>query len=530
MAVAPTPTDEVRASELVAALCLATDLGMGFPLEHGLHSTLTAMRIADRIGVDPATATDTYYGCLLLYVGCTADAELAAETFVDGALLEHFMPVVFGAPLETLRGIARALADPGRPAPVRLVQGALRLPQAARGHQQHIRALCEVAQMLSRRLGVPDGVNAVVGALTERWDGKGAPRGLGGDALPLALRIAHVARDATFQGLILDATTAAQVIRRRAGGAFDPRIANLVADEYDDLVGETPTACWSAVLDHEPRPHQMLRGEQIDVALSAMGDFADLVSPYLAGHSSGVAHLAGAAAREAGLGSDQADVVRRAGLVHDLGRVAVAARVWAEPGPLSAADAEQVRLHPYYSERVLAQSPFLARLADVGSHHHERLDGSGYHRGVTASGLSPAQRLLAAADAFHAKTEPRAHREALGHERAAAFVEAEAAAGRLDPQAVRGVLLAAGLRARPATLPAGLTDREAQVVGLLARGLQTKQVARTLGVSVKTADRHIQNAYGKLGVSTRAAATVFAMEHGLVGWGELPMVGKRAGS
>jgi HD-GYP domain-containing protein (c-di-GMP phosphodiesterase class II) len=530
MADPPPPTDEVRASELVASLCLATDLGMGFPLEHGLHSTIVAMRIADRVGVDAATAADAYYGCLLLYVGCTADAEVSAELFVDGALLEHFTPVTFGSPLETLRGIARALGDPDRPAPVRLLQGALRLPTAARGHRQHVRALCEVAQMLSGRLGVPDGVSAMVGALTERWDGKGLPRGLHGEDLPLALRIAHVARDATFQGLVHDAATAAEVIRRRAGGAFDPRIAQLVADEYDDLVGTPPAACWAAVLQVEPRPHVLLRGEQIDRALSAMADFTDLVSPYLAGHSSGVADLAGAATRYSGLGPDQAELVRRAGLVHDLGRVAVPARVWAGSGPLSAADAEQVRLHPYYSERVLASSPFLARLADIGSHHHERLDGSGYHRGVTAAGLSPAQRLLAAADAFHAKTEPRPYREALDHEAAAAVAEDEAAAGRLDPQAVRAVVRAAGLRARPATYPAGLTDREAQIVGLLARGLLTKQVARALGVSVKTADRHVQNAYAKIGVSTRAAATVFAMEHGLVPWGEPPMVGERAGS
>ena len=274
----------------------------------------------------------------------------------------------------------------------------------------------------------------------------------------------------------------------------------------------------------------MLRGAQIDSALSAIADFTDLVSPYLAGHSSGVAELARRAAQVRGMSPVQVLDVHRAGLLHDVGRVAVAARVWGETETLSAADWEQVRLHPYYSERLMSQSPFLARLAAIGTHHHERIDGSGYHRGVASAGLSPEQRLLAAADALHAKTEPRAHRAALTTSAAAEVVLEEVRLGRLDPEAVRAVVEAAGLRPPPVSHPVGLTDREVEVVGLLARGLQTKQVARLLGISAKTADRHIQHAYAKIGVSTRAAATVFAMEHGLVAWGELPMVGATRGS
>ena len=132
-------------------------------------------------------------------------------------------------------------------------------------------------------------------------------------------------------------------------------------------------------------------------------------------------------------------------------------------------------------------------------------------------------RLLAAADAFFAMGEPRPHRPALEPERAAEALTAEANAGRLDPDAVTAVIEAAGQRAPRLERPAGLTEREAEVVAMLARGLQTKQVAHELGISVKTADRHVQNAYSKIGVSTRAAATLFAMEHGLVAWGELPI-------
>lgn len=132
---------------------------MGLPYEHGLHSTLLAMRLAGRLGVDTDTAFQTYYyGCLLFYVGCTVDAEMSAELFDDGVLLRHFNPVMFGTPAQTVAGIVRALADSGGSRPVRAMRAATLLPKAVRGHQRHVAALCEVAQMLSARLGLPSTV------------------------------------------------------------------------------------------------------------------------------------------------------------------------------------------------------------------------------------------------------------------------------------------------------------------------------------------------------------------------------------
>jgi HD-GYP domain-containing protein (c-di-GMP phosphodiesterase class II) len=182
-----------------------------------------------------------------------------------------------------------------------------------------------------------------------------------------------------------------------------------------------------------------------------------------------------------------------------------------------------VRLHAYHTERVLSPAPDLADLAVTCGRHHERLDGSGYHRGCGATEMSLGARVLAAADAYHAMTEPRPYRAPLAHARAADALGEEARGGRLDVDTVAGVLEAAGQRPPRLTRPAGLTEREVVVVALLARGLQTKQIAHVLGISAKTADRHIQNAYGKIGVSTRAAAALFAMQHGLTAWGELPM-------
>jgi HD-GYP domain-containing protein (c-di-GMP phosphodiesterase class II) len=254
-----------------------------------------------------------------------------------------------------------------------------------------------------------------------------------------------------------------------------------------------------------------------------MGNFADLVSPSLAGHSASVGEVAGAAAARCGVDSAGCATVRRAGFLHDLGRVAIHPRVWQKPGPLTADEWEQVRLHPYHTERILSRSPFLAALASIAGAHHERLDGSGYHRGAAAPELGVPARLLAAADVYCAMIEPRPYRASLPTEQAARELADDVRGGRLDPEAVGAVLEAAGQPAPRLERPAGLTEREAEVVAMLARGLQTKQVAQALGISVKTADRHVQNAYRKIGVSSRAAATLFAMEHGLVAWGELPI-------
>lgn len=399
--------EEVRAAELIAALCLATDLGIELPFEHGLHSTLVAMRLAERLGVDSETAAQTYYGCLLFHAGCTANAEITAELFDDGALVTHFTPVMFGMPRQMLGGIVRALAGQERAPPGRALQVARRLPQAVRAYRRNLAAGCEVAQMLGQRLGMPPSVHGLFAHLTERWDGKGEPAGLRGDEIPLPLRIVHVARDATFQHLLGGTEFAAGVIRARAGGAFDPAIAALLADEAPAILaldGERPA--WDEVLDAEPGPGLTLRGPAIEKALAAMGDFADLASPYLVGHAAGVAELAAAAAQRLGLPAAEVVAVRRAARVHDVGRVAVPARIWQKAGPLTPDDWERVRLHAYHSERVLCRSPFLAALAPVATSHHERLDGSGYHRGATAAALPPPARLLAAADAYHAMTEP----------------------------------------------------------------------------------------------------------------------------
>jgi DNA-binding CsgD family transcriptional regulator len=268
----------------------------------------------------------------------------------------------------------------------------------------------------------------------------------------------------------------------------------------------------------EPAPPVTIPEWRVDDVAAALADAVDLKSPYLLGHSSGVARLAEAAATRLGLGAEESAAVRRSGLLHDLGRVGVSNLVWDKPGSLTSSEWEQVRLHAYYTERILARSPLLGRFAQTAGMHHERADGSGYHRGATAAAIPIAARVLAAADAFQALTETRPHRVAFAPDQAAKQVEAMVAAGALDPAAARAICESAGvaLRRTPGAWPAGLTDREVEVLRLLARGRSKKQIATALVIAPGTVHTHTVHIYDKLGVSTRAGVALFAMEHGLL--------------
>jgi HD-GYP domain-containing protein (c-di-GMP phosphodiesterase class II) len=262
----------------------------------------------------------------------------------------------------------------------------------------------------------------------------------------------------------------------------------------------------------------MITMEDLDAALTAVADFTDIKSPWLRGHSTGVARLVADAAGPAGLSPGDATNLGRAALVHDVGRIGVANGIWDQPGPLTAMQWERVRLHPYLSERVLRRCALLSPFADVASCHHERADGSGYHRGMQADQLDRGARLLAAADAYHAMTEDRPHRPPLSASDAAAQLHSDVDAGRFTRLEVDAVLAAVGEAPPPAAItnPAGLTDREVEVLRLIARGRVNKQVAAALGISPKTVGRHIEHIYAKAAVSSRAGATLFAMENGLL--------------
>lgn len=274
---------------------------------------------------------------------------------------------------------------------------------------------------------------------------------------------------------------------------------------------------WDQTMNAEPSPHRMLTDSALDEAFAALADFADLKIPQTAGHSRRVAQLVVHAAQVSGAGPDQTEQARRAALLHDLGRVGVANTIWSHPGPLTAAQWEKVRLHPYYSERILARTTGLGTIAQLAGSDHERADGSGYHRG-SSDDLGATASILAAADACQAMSQPRPPRGPLSSDGIAAALRAEVEAGRLTRNAVDGVLAAAtGATTQLETRrPADLTEREVDVLRLIARGRTNKQAAGDLGISPKTVGTHIEHIYAKAGITTRAAATLFAIEQDLL--------------
>jgi HD-GYP domain-containing protein (c-di-GMP phosphodiesterase class II) len=510
-------SDIVRTAEVIAATCLATDLAMGFPFEHGLEGTLLTMRLCGVLDVDPDVASQTYYGSLLMHVGCQVNAAERSHIFA-GSLTETGWHRIFGSPFDAAAGSLAAIPRPGDAWPRRMAQYATGVPKAVTSLRPYFAAMCEASEMLAQRMGVPASIHGLFPLVTERWDGWGNLRRAKGDEIPLAIRIVHVGRDAAYQRLMGDDEYVVKTIKARGGHAFDPEITEAFVANWSSILGgsEPAGSVWDEVLSIEPKPWLTLDESEIDRALAAIGAFSDLASPYLTGHASGVGDLAAAAADLCGFDQDEVKETRRAGYVHDVGRVGVHPRIWENDGRLTADEWEQVRLHPYHTDRILIHSPFLAPLARIACSHHERMDGSGYHRGLSAASLSPSARLLAVADAYRSKVEPRAHREPLDPEAAATRLVEKAKEGRFDPEMVAAVIEAAGMEPPRVERPAGLTEREVEVIGLVARGMQTKQVAHALGISAKTADRHIQNAYRKIGVSSRAAATLFATEHGLI--------------
>lgn len=372
----------------------------------------------------------------------------------------------------------------------------------------NFRTACEVADAFAVRLGLGQPVRAALACTFERWNGRGLPAGLKGTAIPRPMRIAQLSQELEVLARVEGIARALEIVSARRGKSYDPDLADIVfaeAGRWWDTV--EPTDSWDAALAAAP-PGAPLSDAAAHASLLVLADFADLKSPWTSGHSRAVATLVRQAC---GPGAEAA------ALVHDLGRVAVPNTIWDKPGPLSRDERDRAETHSLVTEQLLRRVPSTAALAAVAGAAHERVDGSGYHRRITGAHLDLAQRVIAAADCYQAMTSDRPYRPAYPPEVAAAELRAMSSAGRLDGEAVERVLAAAGHRraARP-PLPAGLTGREAEVLRLLALGLTTRQVADRLVISAKTADHHVQHIYAKIGASTRGAAALFAIEHGIL--------------
>ena len=505
----------VRVTEFLAALSFGADLGLGHPTEHVLRQTYIALHLAERLAMDDREREVVYYSSLLAWLGCHIDAYEQAKWFGDDQAFKHDAAYVDAADvLGSVAFLLRHIGD-GRPLAERVKAGVGFLADGRHDldqmYENHWRAACA----FSEDLGLSDAVRDSVAQTFERWDGKGEPDGIKGEQVLASARLVHLADVAAVFHHTGGVQAAVKVARARSGGQFDPALVKLFETEADVIFAELEqVTTWDAVMGKAPTASRELSESGLDRVLAAAADFVDLKSPYTLGHSRGVAELAAAAAGEL---TANTRTVYRAGLVHDLGRMGVANTIWDKRAPLTAGEVERVRLHPYYTDRILASVPALAPLAPVASQHHERLDGSGYPRGSTAESLTPEGRLLAVADCYQAWSEPRPYRDPLDASAVAARLRDEVRAGRLDGAAADAVLRAAGHRVRRSReWPAALTAREVEVLRHLARGMSQQQIAERLVISRKTAGNHVEHIYAKIGVSNRAMASLFATRHGLL--------------
>jgi HD-GYP domain-containing protein (c-di-GMP phosphodiesterase class II)/DNA-binding CsgD family transcriptional regulator len=504
-----------RTLELLGGLSLVTDIGTGSPLEESLKRCLVAARLSKIIGCTNEEVSDVLYTALLQHLGCTAYAHEVARVWGDdvvttrvsflsssGELSDMWRVWIPGMAEATGRSKARVLSTT--------------VVTARRMDVEGPAATCEVARGASQGLGLPEAVQAGLLHMFAMWNGKGFPN-TAGESIPLAARVMQVALTAVMFASHANGDVAVAEVRRRAGTQLDPNLADLLIEKADELLGDLDEIdAYQAVLDAEPEPVRRVEKGGLTEVARTFGNLVDLKSPWLHGHSAGVGDLAAAAAGMLGLGKDM-EALRVAGYLHDLGRVGVSSAIWDKAGPLSTAERDQARLHAYHSERILARIPPLTGLAKLAGQHHERSDGSGYHRGFLAAQLTMQSRVLACADAYRRWIEDRPYRRGLVPARAADRLEAEARAGRLDADAAAAVIQAAGLpRGVRRARPADLTERQVEVLRLVSRGLSNAAIAERLVLSRRTVEHHVQDIYLKIDASTRAGAAMFALQHGLL--------------
>lgn len=501
----------VRLLAILGGLSVAMDMGSGAPLEESLRRCLVAARLAGAVGCSEDEVRVVIYTSLLQHLGCTAYASEIARVFGDdiaGTRLAFLTD--FTQPKEVFGSFVPTLAAATGQHTARVVMSTI--VAGKRVEKAGPRATCEVARDASRRLGLTEAVQDNLFHITAMWNGQGYPPARGG-SIPLGARLMHVASTAVLFYLHAGLDEARAQLARRSAIYLDPALVS--ACTPDLFVGIEDLDAYAAVLDAEPDPVRLIDSLEMQGVAQTFGDLVDLKTPWLPGHSSGVADLAGAAAELLGLPDPTG--LRIAGHLHDVGRVGVSSRIWNKPGPLTASERDQARLHPYFTERIMSRIPALSTITPWASQHHERADGSGYHRGLQAAQLAVPARVLAAADCYRSRVEERPYRPAATTAHAGRHLRNEATAGRLDGDAVAAVLEAAGLarRARPHR-PAGLTERQIEVLQLVARGMSNREIAQRLVISRRTAEHHVQDLYLKIGAASRAAAALFAMEHGLL--------------
>jgi HD-GYP domain-containing protein (c-di-GMP phosphodiesterase class II)/DNA-binding CsgD family transcriptional regulator len=518
--------DAIRMADVLGAFSLAGDLAVGLQAEHGARSCYIGMQIAEALGLSDEERIHLYYSELLKDAGCTAyTSQLAASWLADELAAKRELQFFRDPnnPFDVIPWILKYVAA-GASLPTRASRSIDFLAHGREFLREGFESTCAVATRIAQRLGMPTAVQDALMQVFEQWDGKGMPAGSSGENIPVISRIVLVTSNLEVMHRTGGREAACSVARERKGKAFDPAVADafLTISEREEFW--TPLEkerIWDTVLSLEPAqsPHRQVDEQQLEDVVLAFADYSDLKSPYIAGHSRRVAALAEAMARRMAFRPEEVVDIRRAALAHDIGLVAIPSFVLdRSEDRLTEAEREQMRLHPYHSRQILSRVSSLAGAAAIVASHHELGDGTGYPAGLAGIQISPQASVLAVADCFDELTHDGPDRMALAPEAALELMRAQPV--RFSIASVEALAAEEGLsrtsegQRRP--WPQGLTDREVEVLRLVARGNDRRQVAKLLVLSEGTVRSHLEHIYGKIGVSNRAAATLFAVENGLL--------------
>ncbi len=337
----------LHVSELLAALSLATDLGTGHPLERALRTCLIAIRLGEVAQIDKAALKDAYYVALLRFVGCTADMQALSATFGDEQAAQARVHKIELVPEQMIVEIVRH-AGYGEAFPSRLQHMAYGLAYGITEAREAAVAHCEIAQHVARAIGLDsDSLRTALSQIYERWDRRGMPGAVHGEALSPAIRLVHLAQDSELYYRLGGQAAVLEIVRKRAGSAYDPRLVEVLCNHIADIFEITEQeSVWDAVITSEPLETRLLNDAQLDEGIHAIADFTDLRSIYTYGHSRTVSKLAATAANLQGLPKKEVTLVRHAALIHDVGRVAISLKIWDKEAPLTSAEWERVRLYP----------------------------------------------------------------------------------------------------------------------------------------------------------------------------------------
>lgn len=515
------PHSPIRMAEVLAAFSLATDLGTGKPMGHALRACYLGMEMARELRLSTADQAELYYSFLLMHSGCAA-LSLAMSPLIKGDELAAIADVTLRDDSSLLQMLdwMRRNVSPHAPIPLRT----LNLIRVLLHSQDDgdVRGVCEVAFRVAQRLDMPQGVQNAVQHYLERWDGQG-PYGLRGSAIPLSARLLHLALKVEACNTVHGRDAAEAIAREQRSRMFDPQVVDVfltVARRSNLWETLAKDMLWEVVLDLEPdSPYRYIDEARLDDVALAAADFVDLKTPSTVNHSRETAHFAECMARRLGLPESEIATVRRAALVHDLGHLALPSYILLNQDKLSEVDREKLRLHPYYTERILSRVPALTAIAAIAGLHHERVNGTGYYRGLSGDELPLGACILALADDFQDRLHADPGRLHMDPKDVLQVMQPDAGtlfSAECFTALTEELGVADPRPRRRQKWPAGLTDREVEVLQQVAQGDTNRQIAQQLVISERTVAHHLEHIYDKIGISSRAAAVFFAMEHELL--------------